>query len=165
MAKTMISVQQVTFAEAFIVSNDRKLAAVAAGYAEKHAAVQGYKLLKKPAVIAYLAARRAGKTAEELAPHREPGAVGKPAECQITGETALDFLRNVMNSTEVSLAQRIRIATAVLPYENKKGGGPAGETAPVGVKAQRQAAAENPGNKFTSVATRAVGAAALKAVK
>lgn len=164
MAKTMISVQQLTFAEAFLVSDDRKLAAVAAGYAEKHAAVQGYKLLKKPAVIAYLAARRAGRTAEELAPQREASAVGKSTECLITGETALDFLRNVMNSTEVTLAQRIRIASALLPYENKKGGGAGGLEAPKGKKAEREELANAP-NKFTTVAQRPVAGAPLKAVK
>ncbi len=165
MVKTMISGQQVTFAEAFLVSGDRKLAAIAADYAEKHAAIQGYKLLKKPAVIAYLAARRSGRTAEELAPNREPRAAGKSVECQITGETALDFLRNVMNSTEVPLRERMRIAMAVLPYENKKGGAVGGIDAPVGKKAERQAMAEDPSNKFTSVANRAIGGAGLKAVK
>ncbi len=163
MVKTMISVQQMAFAEAFLVSNDQRAAVIAAGYSAKSATTMAYKLLKKPQVLAYIAARRAGKTADELRPQTTSEATPPNGDTQfrdITGETSIEFLVALMNSGSLPIRERMKIAIALLPYENQKGGGVPGAKPKLGKKEQRQVDAANPGNPFIAAAARP-----LRAVK
>lgn len=156
MVKVMISEQQMAFAEAFLVSNDQRAAAIAAGYSEKTATTSAYKTMKKPHVLAYIAARRAGKTAEELKPVITSEATPRnvdPSFASLSGETSVEFLNAAMNAPGLPIRERIKIAIALLPYENRKGGGaPGADGKPLGKKDQRKADAANPDNKFLRVA-------------
>lgn len=166
MVKTIISEQQMAFAEAFLVSNDQRAAAIAAEYSAKTATTAAYKLMKKPQILAYIAARRAGKTAEELRPQITTEATPRnvdPAFRNITGGNSIEFLTALMNSPDMPIRERAKIAMALLPYENQKGGAGGaggGVNKPLGKKAARQEEAANPDNPFTKVATRP-----LRAVK
>lgn len=164
MVKTIISEQQIAFGEAFLVSNDQRAAAIAAGYSEKTATTAAYKIMKKPHVLAYIAARRAGKTAEELKPQITTEATPRqvdPAFRHVTGETSIEFLTALMNSPDLPIRERAKIAMALLPYENRKGGAGGGMTdKPLGKKERRQADAANPENKFLKAAS-----GSLRAVK
>lgn len=164
MVKVIISEQQIAFAEAFLISNDQRAAAVAGGYSEKTATTAAYKLMKKPQILAYIAARRAGKTAEELKPQTTTEATPRnvdPAFRHITGEDSIEFLRALMNSPDLPIKERMKIAISLLPYENRKGGGAGGAgTKPLGKKEERLEKAADPENPFTKVAGRP-----LRAVK
>lgn len=158
MVKTIISEQQMAFCEAFLVSNDQRAATIAAGYSEKSATTACYKLMRKPQVLAYIAARRAGKTAEELKPKITNEATPRnvdPAFRHVTGENSIEFLTALMNSPDLPIRERAKIAMALLPYENRKGGGAgAGVGKPLGKKEERLANAANPDNPFLKTAGR-----------
>lgn len=164
MVKTIITGQQIEFAEALLVCNDQRLAAITARYSEKTATTAAYKLLKKPQVLAYIAARRAGKTAEELKPQITTEATPRNVDVafrDVRGENSMEFLTELMNNPALPIKERMKIAMSLLPYENRKGGAGSGHAdKPLGKKEQRQADAANPENKFLKAAS-----GSLRAVK
>ena len=113
------------FADAVLAGRSNKDAAIMAGYSPATASAAGSRLVKDPAVAAYLAAARA--SVAPGAPAALPPAV-PPARPTFDLNRALQhtdpktFLMAAMNDIELGEKLRIDAAKALMPFVHKKPG-------------------------------------------
>lgn len=140
--------KKLLFADAVLAGSSNGEAAISAGYSAKTAPQAGSRLVKDPAVVAYLAAHR------QAAPAKTGSAPPAPPDERPSFDLALalthadpkTFLIAAMNDLLLDPKQRIDAAKALLPFTHQK----LGEG---GKKDQKQDAAKKAGaGKFAASA-------------
>lgn len=122
------------FADALMSGASQAEAAVTAGYSEKTAKQQGYKLARDPDVLRYI--ERMEALESEKAQAREAGRqVNLPDLAQRFDDPA-DFLRWVMNKPDEDMRLRQDAAKTLMPYTH-------GKIGEVGKKEKQREAAQN----------------------
>lgn len=124
------------FADALMSGASQAEAAVTAGYSEKTAKQQGYKLARDPDVLRYIERMEALEDEKQQA-SAEGRQVNLPDLAQRFDDPA-DFLRSVMNSEREEMRLRMDAAKTLMPYTHAKLG-------EVGKKEQRREAAKEAG--------------------
>lgn len=124
------------FADALMSGASQAEAAVTAGYSEKTAKQQGYKLARDPDVLRYIERMEALEDEKQQA-SAEGRQVNLPDLAQRFDDPA-DFLRSVMNNEREEMRLRMDAAKALMPYTHAKLG-------EVGKKEQMREAAKEAG--------------------
>lgn len=124
------------FADALMSGASQAEAAVTAGYSEKTAKQQGYKLARDPDVLRYIERMEALEDEKQQA-SAEGRQVNLPDLAQRFDDPA-DFLRSVMNNEREEMRLRMDAAKTLMPYTHAKLG-------EVGKKEQRREAAKEAG--------------------
>lgn len=138
------------FADAVLAGSSNRDAAIAAGYSAKTASQQGSRLVKDPAVAAYLDERKkAAPAGQPPTPAARPFDPSNP----ILFSDPKMFLLAAMNDGMLAEKQRVEAAKALMPFMHQK----LGEG---GKKDQKQDEAKKAANMFTPMAPPT-----LKAVK
>ena len=149
------------FADAVLAGNTNKAAAIAAGYSAATASPAGSRMAKEPAIIAYLAERRAAAPAPVAAD--APPAPPVPPRPDFDIALALShadpktFLLAAMNDLLLDPKQRIDSAKALMPFMHQK----LGEG---GKKEQKDDAAKKVAGRFAAAAPPKLVAAGGKKV-
>lgn len=120
------------FADALMSGASQAEAAVNAGYSEKTAKQQGYKLARDPDVLRYIERMEALEDEKQQA-SAEGRQVNLPDLAQRFDDPA-DFLRSVMNNEREEMRLRMDAAKTLMPYTHAKLG-------EVGKKEQKSRAA------------------------
>ncbi len=142
------------FADAVLAGSSNKNAAIKAGYSASTASAAGSRLVKDPAVAAYLAERRAA-VPEGQRP--TPGARPFDPANPILFTDPKAFLIAAMNDGELAEKQRVEAAKALMPFMHKK----LGEG---GKKEQKQEEAEKVASRFKAAPPPRLAAAGGKKV-
>lgn len=124
------------FADALMSGASQAEAAVTAGYSEKTAKQQGYKLARDPDVLRYIERMEALEDEKQQA-SAEGRQVNLPDLAQRFDDPA-DFLRSVMNNEREEMRLRMDAAKTLMPYTHAKLG-------EVGKKEQKREAAKEAG--------------------
>lgn len=124
------------FADALMSGASQAEAAVTAGYSEKTAKQQGYKLARDPDVLRYIERMEALEDEKQQA-SAEGRQVNLPDLAQRFDDPA-DFLRSVMNNEREEMRLRMDAAKTLMPYTHAKLG-------EVGKKEQMREAAKEAG--------------------
>lgn len=124
------------FADALMSGASQAEAAVTAGYSEKTAKQQGYKLARDPDVLRYIERMEALEDEKQQA-SAEGRQVSLPDLAQRFDDPA-DFLRSVMNNEREEMRLRMDAAKTLMPYTHAKLG-------EVGKKEQMREAAKEAG--------------------
>lgn len=105
------------FADAVLAGSSNRDAAIAAGYSVKTASPQGSRLVKDPAVAAYLAERRkAAPAGQAPTPAAKPFDPSNP----ILFSDPKAFLLAAMNDGQLAEKQRVEAAKALMPFMHQK---------------------------------------------
>lgn len=111
------------FADAVLAGRSNKEAAIIAGYSAATASAAGSRLVKDPAVDAYLvAARAAGSGAEQGAAASPPPRPTFDLNRALQHTDPKTFLLAAMNDIELGEKLRIDAAKALMPFVHKKPG-------------------------------------------
>ncbi len=119
----ILTTKQTDFIKAYLIGNDGKQAAIAAGYSAASAGVECCRLLKNPRIVAELARIKA----------LPPASPGKPLDT--ADQSPMGYLLGIMRDERAEPALRMLAAAKLLPFMHSK----AGEK---GKKEERQAAGE-----------------------
>ena len=110
------------FAEAVLGGKSNKDAAIAAGYSAATASAAGSRLVKDPAVVAFLAARCTDPKTEAPAASTPPPAVPFDVSKALQHSDPKAFLLAAMNDTGMEPKLRVDAAKALMPFMHPKRG-------------------------------------------
>jgi phage terminase small subunit len=151
--------KKLLFANAVLAGSSNGEAAISAGYSMKTAPQAGSRLVKDPAVVAYLAAyRQAAPAKDESAPPAPPAE--RPAfdlALALAHADPRTFLLAAMNDLLLDPKQRIDAAKALMPFTHQK----LGEG---GKKDQKNEKAKEVASRFAPAAPPRLAAAGGKKV-
>lgn len=112
------------FADAVLAGRSNKKAAIEAGYSAATASAAGSRLVKEPAVAAYIAGRRAIPVGAPVASTKSPALPAGDGDVDpLSGAHYVDpkdFLAAAMNAPELDMRQRIDCAKALMPFKHQK---------------------------------------------
>lgn len=130
------------FADALMSGASQSEAAITAGYSERTAKQQGYRLARDPDVLAHIERRGAVSEAREQA--KADGKAFNVASLAKMYSDPKDFLTAVMNDGGEDAKLRVDAAKALMPYIHAKPG-------EKGKKTERQERAEKVASKFSGL--------------
>lgn len=107
------------FADAVLAGKSNRNAAIIAGYSEKTASAAGSRLVKDPAIAAFIAAARSAAEKGEPAPASAPGPAFDLTQAMQHSDP-MAFLTAAMNNDKLDPKLRIDAAKAMLPFTHKK---------------------------------------------
>lgn len=108
-----------TFADAVLAGKSNRDAAIIAGYSEKTASAAGSRLVKEPAIAAFIAAARLVAEKGDPAPASAPGPAFDLAQAMQHSDP-MAFLQAAMNEPSLDPKLRIDAAKAMLPFTHKR---------------------------------------------
>lgn len=107
------------FADAVLAGSSNKEAAIAAGYSAASASPAGSRLVKDPAVVEYLAARR--KAASDAPVDADaPMTPAFDINAALMHSDPMQFLTVAMNDPALDAKMRIDAAKALMPFKHHK---------------------------------------------
>lgn len=130
------------FADALMSGASQSEAAITAGYSERTAKQQGYKLARDSDVLAHIARKETMAEAKEQA--KADGKAFNVASLAKMYSDPKDFLTAVMNDGGEDVKLRVDAAKALMPYIHAKPG-------EKGKKQERQEAAEKAAGRFSGL--------------
>lgn len=130
------------FADALMSGASQSEAAITAGYSERTAKQQGYKLARDPDVLAHIV--RKGAVAEAKDQAKAEGKTFNLDALARMYSDPKDFLAAVMNDAGEDVKLRVDAAKALMPYIHAKPG-------EKGKKQERQEAAEKAAGRFSGL--------------
>ena len=107
------------FADAVLAGKSNRDAAIIAGYSEKTASAAGSRLVKDPAIAAFIAAARSAAEKGEPAQAPAPGPAFDLTQAMQHSDPMV-FLKAAMNDPSLDPKLRIDAAKAMLPFTHKK---------------------------------------------